>query len=94
MSDLLKKVATAVAPLLLAALGFLYSSMMEVRDQVSVLHQKMSILVDMDNKIIPSPDNAIARMQIKDDVMKSVNELDKRIAIIEWRIDNDKKGGQ
>lgn len=94
MSDLLKKVVTAIAPLLLAALGFLYSDMMQVRDQVSVLQQKMSILVDMDNQIIPSPDNAIARMQIKDDVMKSVNELDKRISIIEWRIDNDKKGGQ
>jgi len=88
MSDLLKKVATAVAPLLLAALGFLYSQMMEVRDQVSVLHQKMSILVDMDNKIIPSPENAIARMQIKDDVMQSIYELDKRLSVIEWRNDN------
>ena len=91
MSDLLKKVFTAIAPLLLAALGFLYSTMMEVRDEVAVLHQKMSILVDMDNKIIPSPENAIARMQIKDDVMQSIYELDKRLSVIEWRNDNERK---
>ena len=90
MSDLLKKVATAIAPLLLAALGFLYSNMMEVRDQVSVLHQKMSILVDMDNQIIPSPDNAIARMDVKDELIQKIYELDKRISIIEWRNDNRK----
>jgi hypothetical protein len=88
MSDLLKKVATAIAPLLLAALGFLYSSMMDVRDQVSVLHQKMSILVDMDNQIIPSPDNAIARMDVKDELVQKIYELDKRISILEWRNDN------
>lgn len=91
MSDLLKKVFTAIAPLLVAALGFLYSTMMEVRDEVAVLHQKMSILVDMDNKIIPSPENAIARMQIKDDVMQSIYELDKRLSVIEWRNDNERK---
>jgi len=91
MSDLLKKLATAIAPLLLAALGFLYSNMMEVRDLVSVLHQKMSILVDMDNQIIPSPDNAIARMDVKDELIQKIYELDKRLSIIEWRNDNIKE---
>jgi len=59
-----------------------------MHDSVNILNQKMSILVDMDNQIIPSPDNVIERQKIREDMMKEILELDKRLSIIEWRIDN------
>jgi len=90
MPEFAKKLTIAIVPLLLATIGYLFSALLNIHDRVNHLDQKMSILVDLDNKIIPSPDNAIARMQIKDSVMKEVNGLDKRIAIIEWRMDNGK----
>jgi hypothetical protein len=88
MSELTKKMITAIIPLLLAMLGYLFNSLLAMHDSVNILNQKMSILVDMDNQIIPSPDNVIERQKIREDMMKEILELDKRISIIEWRIDN------
>jgi hypothetical protein len=88
MSELTKKMLTAVVPLLLAMLGYLFNSLLAMHDSVNILNQKMSILVDMDNQIIPSPDNVIERQKIREDMMKEILELDKRLSIIEWRIDN------
>jgi len=50
------------------------------------LEQKMSILVDMDNQIIPSPNNAIQRMKLKEEVFQSQLELDKRLSILEHHV--------
>ena len=88
MSELSKKMITAIIPLLLAMLGYLFNSLLAMHDSVNILNQKMSILVDMDNQIIPSPDNVIERQKIREDMMKEILELDKRLSIIEWRIDN------
>ena len=46
----------------------------------------MSILVDMDNQIIPSPSNAIQRMKLKEEVFHSQLELDKRLSILEHHV--------
>ena len=91
MSVFAKKISLAIFPLMMATIGYLFNALLDIHDRVNHLDQKMSILVDLDNKIIPSPDNAIARMQIKDSVMNVVNSLDKRIAIIEWRMNNNYK---
>ena len=88
MSELSKKMITAIIPLLFAMLGYLFNSLLAMHDSVNILNQKMSILVDMDNQIIPSPDNVIERQKIREDMMKEILELDKRLSIIEWRIDN------
>jgi len=90
MSEFAKKISLAIFPLMMATIGYLFNALLDIHDRVNRLDQKMSILVDLDNKIIPSPDNAIARMEIKDSVMNVVNGLDKRIAIIEWRMNNYK----
>ena len=90
MSEFAKKISLAIFPLMMATICYLFNALLDIHDRVNRLDQKMSILVDLDNKIIPSPDNAIARMEIKDSVMNVVNGLDKRIAIIEWRMNNYK----
>lgn|GEM_PF-3374216 len=88
--NLVQKSILALLPLALAAMGYLFSSMVEVRDQTRTLSQKMSILIDMDNKIIPSPDNAIARLKIREEMLQIKSELEKKIGIIEYRLDHDR----
>ena len=85
--DFLRNIAVAIIPLLLAALGYLFTNALTLHDKVRVLEQKMSILIDMDNKIIPSPGNAIARLELKEQLLKEKNEIDKRIHILEYHID-------
>jgi len=87
---MIDKLITAAIPLLLALLGYLFTSLLSIHDSVNILNQKMSILVNMDNQIIPSPDNVIERQKIKEDIMTELLKLDKRLSIVEWRIDNDR----
>jgi hypothetical protein len=72
-------------------LGYLFTSLLTIHDSVNILNQKMSILVNMDNQIIPSPDNVIERQKIKEDIMKELLKIDKRLSIVEWRMDNDNR---
>jgi hypothetical protein len=87
---MIDKLITAAIPLLLALLGYLFTSLLSIHDSVNILNQKMSILVNMDNQIIPSPDNVIERQKIKEDIMTELLKLDKRLSIVEWRIENDR----
>ena len=77
--DFLRNIAVAIIPLLLAALGYLFTNALTLHDKVRVLEQKMSILIDMDNKIIPSPGNAIARLELKEQLLKEESRLEKYI---------------
>ena len=86
---MIDKLITAAIPLLLALLGYLFTSLLSIHDSVNILNQKMSILVNMDNQIIPSPDNVIERQKIKEDIMTELLKLDKILSIVEWRIEND-----
>jgi hypothetical protein len=88
---MIDKLITAAIPLLLAMLGYLFTSLLTIHDSVNILNQKMSILVNMDNQIIPSPDNVIERQKIKEDIMKELLKIDKRLSIVEWRMDNDNR---
>jgi hypothetical protein len=88
---MIDKLITAAIPLLLAMLGYLFTSLLNIHDSVNILNQKMSILVNMDNQIIPSPDNVIERQKIKEDIIKELLKIDKRLSIVEWRIDNDSR---
>jgi len=86
-TDFLRNLAVACVPLLLAALGYLFTNALTLHDKVRVLEQKMSILIDIDNKIIPSPGNAIARLELKEQLLIEKNEIDKRIHILEYHVD-------
>jgi hypothetical protein len=46
----------------------------------------MSILVDIDNQIIPSPNNSIERLKLKEEMLQKTVELDKRLSIIEHHV--------
>jgi|DEB0MinimDraft_3_1074331.scaffolds.fasta_scaffold83431_3 hypothetical protein len=83
MTAFSKNLLLALIPLALAAVGYLFQASIAMHDRLSVIEQKMSILVDMDNRIIPSPDNAIARNQIKMELQDDLHDLDKRLSLLE-----------
>ena len=84
--DTLKNFSIALIPVFLTVIGYLFNASMELNQKVHRLEQKMSILVDMDNQIIPSPSNAIQRMKLKEEIFHSQLELDKRLSILEHQV--------
>jgi len=84
--DTLKNFSIALIPVFLTVIGYLFNASMELNQKVHRLEQKMSILVDMDNQIIPSPSNAIQRMKLKEEIFHSQLELDKRLSILEQQV--------
>jgi len=59
---------------------------MVLKDRIATLEQKMSILVDMDNQIIPSPSNSIERLKLKEEMINATTQLDKRLSIMEHHV--------
>ena len=93
--DTIKTVAIGMLPVLLSIIGYLFQESMTLKDRVATLEQKMSILVDMDNQIIPSPSNSIERLKLKEEMINASTALDKRLSIMEHHVfkmlDNGKK---
>lgn len=57
--DTLKNLSIALIPVFLTVIGYLFNASLELSHKVNRLEQKMFILVDMDNQIIPSSNNAL-----------------------------------
>jgi hypothetical protein len=74
---------TATLPVLLAAIGFLISSINEMENRLYVVEGRMMQLVTPDGQIIPSPSNALARQAIKEEVTLKVLELGTRVTLLE-----------
>jgi ABC-type phosphate transport system auxiliary subunit len=84
--DTIKTVAIGLLPVLLSIIGYLFQESMTLKSKISTLEQKMSILVDMDNQIIPSPSNSIERLRLKEEMLQKNVDLDKRLSIIEHHV--------
>ena len=72
--------------MLLSIIGYLFQESMTLKDKIAILEQKMSILVDMDNQIIPSPNNSIERLKLKEEMLHTTTQLDKRLSIMEHHV--------
>lgn len=84
--DTIKTIAVGLFPVLLSIIGYLFQESMTLKSKISTLEQKMAILVDIDNQIIPSPNNSIERLKLKEEMLQKNVELDKRLSIIEHHV--------
>ena len=84
--DTIKTIAIGLLPVLLSIIGYLFQESMTLKDKIAILEQKMSILVDMDNQIIPSPNNSIERLKLKEEMLHTTTQLDKRLSIMEHHV--------
>jgi len=77
------KLGTSLIPLVLGALWWVISSIQATNAQLSQLQANMMQLIDPQGQIIPSPGNALARQALREDLMKSIHDLQVRIKLLE-----------
>jgi|TARA_S200002703_G_scaffold22131_1_gene18820 hypothetical protein len=79
----LQGVLTAVAPVLIAAVGYLMTALNEQENRLYLIESRMMQLVTPDGAIVPSPDNAIARQNLREQMMHIIHDLQVRISLLE-----------
>ncbi len=70
-------------PVLFAALGWLIQSIAEQDKRIQSLQGQMMMLVDPNGQIIPSPDNALARQKLREDLIDHIHDLQVRVKLLE-----------
>jgi len=79
----LQGILTAVAPVLIAAVGYLMTALNEQENRLYLIESRMMQLVTPDGSIVPSPDNAIARQNLREQMMNIIHDLQVRISLLE-----------
>jgi len=79
----LQGILTAVAPVLIAAVGYLMTALNEQENRLYMIESRMMQLVTPDGSIVPSPDNAIARQNLREQMMNIIHDLQVRISLLE-----------
>lgn len=77
------KIGTSLIPLVLGALWWVISSIQQTNAELSALRANMMMLIDPNGQIIPSPGNALARQALREDLMKSIHDMQVRIKLLE-----------
>jgi len=79
----LGKILGPLVPVLLAAIGWLISSINEQDRKIYSLQGQMMQLITPSGEIIPSPGNALARIELRDEIMTHVHDLTVRVTLLE-----------
>ena len=77
------KIGTSLIPLVLGALWWVNSSIQSTNSQLSQLQANMMQLIDPQGQIIPSPGNALARQALREDLMRTIHDLQVRVKLLE-----------
>jgi hypothetical protein len=83
MNDHLQKIATSMIPLVLAAMWWVISSVGNLEKDIQALRGNMMMLIDPNGQIIPSPDNALARQQLRENLIEYIHDLQVRVKLLE-----------
>lgn len=76
-------VLTALAPVLFAAVGYLIMHLNDLENRMYKTESRVMQLVTPEGQIVPSPDNAIARQQMRENLMHIIHDLQVRIKLLE-----------
>jgi len=82
------KILTSLIPLVLAAMWWVISSVNSVHNEVSGIKANMMMLIDPQGQIIPSPDNALARQQLRENLIEYIHDLQVRVKLLEEQNNN------
>ena len=70
-------------PLALAAMWWVIQSIGEVQQDIQSIRGNMMMLIDPNGQIIPSPDNALARQQLRENLIEYIHDLQVRVKLLE-----------
>ena len=72
-----------IIPVMLAAMWWVISNVNELRGDIQLLQANMMMLVDPQGQIIPSPGNAFARQELKEEIIERLADLHVRVKLLE-----------
>ena len=72
-----------IIPVMLAAMWWVISNVNDLRGDIQLLQANMMMLVDPQGQIIPSPGNAFARQELKEEIIERLADLHVRLRLIE-----------
>jgi hypothetical protein len=83
MNDNLNKLLISMIPLVLASMWWVIQSIGEVQQDIQSIRGNMMMLIDPNGQIIPSPDNALARQQLRENLIEYIHDLQVRVKLLE-----------
>ena len=77
------KIIASLIPVLLAAMWWIISSVGAINQDIHGLKSHMMQLISPQGQIIASPGNAIARQELREELMHIIHDLQVRISLLE-----------
>ena len=84
-------IITSLIPVLLAAIGFLITSINGIENRMYQVESKMMQLISPDGQVVPSPENAFQRQVIREEFMMKYMEALSRLTLLEEKVNEHKK---
>ena len=85
--DIAKALASLV-PVLLAAMWWVISSIGEIRSDIQLIRANQMQLISPNGEIVPSPGNAFARQELKEEMLEHIHDLKVRVKLLERQGNN------
>lgn len=82
------KLLTSLIPLVLAGMWWVITNVNDIRTEISGVKANMMMLIDPQGQIIPSPDNALARQQLRENLIEYIHDLQVRVKLLEEQDNN------
>jgi len=82
--DIAKALASLV-PVLLAAMWWVISSIGQMRSDIQLIRANQMQLISPSGEIVPSPGNAFARQELKEEMLEHIHDLKVRVKLLEER---------
>jgi hypothetical protein len=76
---------------LLAAIGFLITSINGIENRMYQVESKMMQLISPDGQVVPSPENAFQRQVIREEFMMKYMEALNRLTLLEEKVKEHKE---
>ena len=87
----MQAIITSLIPVLLAAIGFLITSINGIANRMYQVESKMMQLISPDGQVVPSPENAFQRQIIREEFMMKHMETIGRLTLLEEKVKEHKK---
>jgi len=81
----LPKALASLVPVLLAAMWWVISSIGEMRSDIQLIRANQMQLISPSGEIVPSPGNAFARQELKEEMLEHIHDLKVRVKLLEER---------
>lgn len=81
----MEKVVDMLFPVLLAAVAWLLGEIASFNNRLIEIESKIPILISAEGVPTDSPQSAVKRQELKDDLMEDIHDLQVRVKLIEER---------